>query len=346
MAHAKDLFERLPHDFHQLDRRSAANLLAVRRAVGDSRGTSLMVGAGVSASVGLPHWNRLVYLVAGTFFEHWISFHMSRDGDRDLTPPKELSIAGIVEDFWSDDVQQLANAAVQDPVLLIQQIKNCVRPIDWRYLLRKALYESSPEASDNSTLLGELVALVKTRNVLNIINYNYDDTLLRALRSADVHVAPLWAGGPSAPSGSVHEYHPHGLLARDGGPNTELIFAEAEYYQETAEPYSWGNLVQLQCMTSSTCIFVGLSMRDPNLRRLLRTASRSAAGWHFAILPRTNSPTGLVLDALFDQDLARLRVKVVRYDAGTSPNEHALVPMLIRYLRDESVIGRQKLTTR
>ena len=335
MAHAKDLFERLPSNFHQLDRRSAANLLAARRAVGESRATSLMVGAGVSASVGLPHWNRFVYLVAGTFFEHWTAFHLSHDRNRVLTPPKQLSIAGIMEDAWPDDIQRLADAAVRDPVLLIQQIKNCVRPIDWKYLLRKALYENSPDVSGDSALLNELIILVKVRNIPNIVNYNYDDTFLRALRSAGIQVAPLWAGGPSAPPASVHEYHPHGLLARDGGPDTELIFAEAEYYQETAEPYSWGNLVQLQCMTSSTCFFVGLSMRDPNLRRLLRTASRAPGWWHFAFLPRTSGQPGLMLDALFDQDLSGLRVKVVRYDAGTSPNEHALVPMLIRYLRDD-----------
>ena len=160
MAHAKDLFERLPSNFQQLDRRSAANLLAARRAVGESRATSLMVGAGVSASVGLPHWNRLVYLVAGTFFEHWTAaFHLSQDRDRVLTPPKQLSIGGIMEYAWPDDIRRLAGAAVLDPVLLIQQIKNCVRPIDWKYLLRKALYKNSPDVSGDSALLNELVYL-------------------------------------------------------------------------------------------------------------------------------------------------------------------------------------------
>ena len=49
---------------------------------------------------------------------------------------------------------------------------------------------------------------------------------------------------------------------------------------------------------------------------LLRTASRATGWWHFAFLPRTSGQAGLILDALFDQDLSGLRVKVVRYDAG------------------------------
>lgn len=55
------------------------------------------------------------------------------------------------------------------------------------------------------------------------------------------------------------------------------------------DPYSWSNLIQLNYLRENTCLFIGLSLTDPNLRRLLDIASRkhdNDVPKHYAILKR------------------------------------------------------------
>lgn len=54
---------------------------------------------------------------------------------------------------------------------------------------------------------------------------------------------------------------------------------------------NWANLTQLNFLLNSTCIFIGLSMADPNLRRLLDIASKKSkvntdCCKHYVILER------------------------------------------------------------
>ena len=46
---------------------------------------------------------------------------------------------------------------------------------------------------------------------------------------------------------------------------------EEEYHALYSNPYSWANLVQLSLLTTHSCLFVGVSLKDPNIRRLLDT---------------------------------------------------------------------------
>ena len=57
------------------------------------------------------------------------------------------------------------------------------------------------------------------------------------------------------------------------------------------EPYNWANMIQLNFMLSNTCVFIGLSLTDPNLRRLLEIASlkkndEDSCSRHYAIMRR------------------------------------------------------------
>ena len=57
------------------------------------------------------------------------------------------------------------------------------------------------------------------------------------------------------------------------------------------EPYNWANITQLNYMINNTCVFIGLSMTDPNMRRLLEIAAQKRTDIkdtcrHYAIMPR------------------------------------------------------------
>lgn len=69
-----------------------------------------------------------------------------------------------------------------------------------------------------------------------------------------------------------------------------VVLAEEQYHEMFNDPYSWPNLIQLNHMMYKTCLFVGQSMSDPNLRRLLElTAKLSQRPTHYSILPRTSA---------------------------------------------------------
>ena len=70
-------------------------------------------------------------------------------------------------------------------------------------------------------------------------------------------------------------YHVHGYIA-ESGEHSDLILGEQEYHDVYAESYNWGNVEQLHALCRTTCFFIGLSMADPNLRRLLDISNKGS----------------------------------------------------------------------
>ena len=85
-------------------------------------------------------------------------------------------------------------------------------------------------------------------------------------------------------------YHVHGYLPSEHEKRTKnpnLIFSEEDYHRVYRDSYSWSNLVQLSALRENTCLFIGSSLTDPNLRRLLDASSRKGEeARHFAFLKR------------------------------------------------------------
>ena len=54
----------------------------------------------------------------------------------------------------------------------------------------------------------------------------------------------------------------------------EVVFSEDAYHSQFIDPFSWSNLVQLNHLNNSTCLFIGISLTDPNMRRLLDVSIR------------------------------------------------------------------------
>jgi hypothetical protein len=72
-------------------------------------------------------------------------------------------------------------------------------------------------------------------------------------------------------------HHVHGFLPRDlekyeGISEKSLIFSEEGYHSVMLDSFNWSNLVQLNYFRERTCLFIGASLTDPNVRRLLDIA--------------------------------------------------------------------------
>jgi hypothetical protein len=126
-----------------------------------------------------------------------------------------------------------------------------------------------------NTTLGGVVALCRKsdqhQGLFSVVSYNYDDLLEFALRNIGVQYQSVWSAQQKIEEGTLPIYHVHGYIPmRRGGPaSEEIIFTEEQYHLAAHNAYSWSNLVQIQCMSGSVGMMIGLSLTDRNMRRLL-----------------------------------------------------------------------------
>jgi hypothetical protein len=90
-----------------------------------------------------------------------------------------------------------------------------------------------------------------------VVTYNLDGLLEIALGAQRYQT--LWKQARMKPE-TLPIYHVHGYLPvrdplweygeRVGSSADEIVLTEDQYHREAGDPYSWGNLVQLQAMSN------------------------------------------------------------------------------------------------
>lgn len=89
--------------------------------------------------------------------------------------------------------------------------------------------------------------------------------------------------------------------------------------------YLWSNTEQLHALDKNTCFFIGLSMTDPNLRRLLDASKRSCPGEnsasHYAFLPK--DPSCHITTEQTERIMLEMGVNVIWYDSKDNHKELA-----------------------
>ena len=68
------------------------------------------------------------------------------------------------------------------------------------------------------------------------------------------------------------------------------VLSEEDYHNIYKEAFHWSNIEQLHALDRTTCFFIGFSMSDPNLRRLLEISQSKGDGGknHYVFLRRGN----------------------------------------------------------
>jgi hypothetical protein len=237
------------------------------------------LGAGASIDAGVPSWSSLLNQLLVAMVEK-----MGDDGNFTIS---------LSEEKRQEIAQRLQGLQDSSPLLAARYIRS---GLDGRFApaLRRALY--SAVNKDPSSQLAALARLcVPRRNgsgVHAVVTYNFDNLLEQILIDKGIQHQPVYLRGTRVPAERLAIYHVHGFLPQqqpdDEEPTDSLVvFSEERYHGLYNDPYSWSNTVQLNLLSEHTCVFIGLSMNDPNLRRLLEIAARNdEKPRHVALLRR------------------------------------------------------------
>jgi len=224
---------------------------------------TVVLGSGISLEHGLPAWNELILQVLAAALHY---------GDAPTTSNHKFC-ALYTSLFLNDSLV----AARQIETLLGRISENS----DFYSTVREVLYKH--EAFDaNSQFyesLSNLCASSRTASaVSSIITYNFDDLLERFLDKLKIKIPYETINSPNlakTSSASLPIYHVHGYLPRVGDVSDQpVVLSEKNYHELYSNLLHWSNIVQLRAFSEDTCVFIGLSMQDPNIRRLLDASAQ------------------------------------------------------------------------
>jgi len=231
---------------------------------------ALFLGAGVSMSAKMPSWKELLKGLMG---------EVKQLETQTLDAFKELS-SQILEECGDSNL--IMGRFLQTAISLYDN------KAVFSELIQKYLYNDN----DTSQLLVNLARIIQQKKVNEVITYNFDDLLEQNLTKISltdsIDYTSISKDAEIKGHNTLPIYHVHGIIPKEGPVDT-VVFSEEEYHKRYSTAFHWSNVEQLHALTRMHCFFVGLSMTDPNLRRLLDAAkemNKSNETNHFAFLKR------------------------------------------------------------
>ena len=226
----------------------------------------LVLGAGVSIDYGLPNWNTLLQkLLINT-----ITLDLGEEQKE-----KSIAIAKLFDEIFSPSPLIAARYLKK----FYQDNKNEENISSFEDAVRDSIY-AEIDQNKESNLFKEIrqfcVSPGRSPNLNSIISYNYDDILEKYLSTLEIEIPfkSIYSIGVNPATGELPIYHVHGFLPRDDNldEKNKITLSEDIYHQQYSEIYSWNNIIQINKFRDNICLFIGVSLTDPNLRRLLDIA--------------------------------------------------------------------------
>lgn len=268
----------------------------------------LFLGAGVSVSAGLPKWDDMLRDLLG---DNDVINSIDFDG-----LSKESGYSYLVIARYIQKLHKIDNTS------MVEAVRN----------LLYSNYKAKP-----SELIRVICKIIgKQKNIRSVITYNYDTLIEKNLNDAGVPNFSVFKS-TQCDYKSLPIYHVHGVIHRDNArvQRDEIVLSEEHYHKVYTEVFDWSNVEQLHALTRCTCYFIGLSMEDPNLRRLLEIATKDCekAVRHYVFLERkcfTNDEDKAERDYQIREDiLADLGLNVIWYEGK---DNHKELPELLKHL--------------
>ncbi len=216
----------------------------------------LVLGAGISLDFGIPTWHSLLQkLMIHTLEKDNEKSNLYSILFNKIFTPNPLIAGRYLQNYFENNNSSFEN------------------------IVRDVIYEKAKKET-NSPLLEEIVKLCvapgKSPNLDSIITYNFDDILEYKLEKIemDIPFKSIYGNGMDVRNNELPIYHVHGFLPQNKKLDKQnaITFGENNYHQQYSDIYSWNNIVQINKFRENTCLFIGSSLTDPNIRRLLDIA--------------------------------------------------------------------------
>lgn len=284
--------------------------VAALNAAFDKKNLTLYLGAGVSVSNGLPTWNQLILAmyfaaISEERMHGWRPFsnYLYAIAEYQLERSQEpLEImARKIRKYYPDHQEFLDNLKRTLYQGFMDDGGNY-----FHHIYRDQLLDANPTLKAVQQLC---LAGGNEQGVRSVITYNYDNLLEIVL--PDLPHQPIYRATDRHQNGlpifHVHGYVPMGDDA-SGSPGEDIVFTEDQYHQSAQDPYSWRNLVQVQALSRSVGLMVGLSLADRNMRRFLDAVKCSPLpAKNFALLRKTR------FEEPSDEDIDRIHHNAMKY---------------------------------
>lgn len=241
------------------------NLIEIAAGEFSNGNVTLVLGAGVSASAKLPDWSSLLKGLLR---------------DEDQLPLSE------------EDYPAICTAAYRSSIITARYLLAPLASQDDKIvnLLHNELYKDyHGKSSDLIRTIADMCKVRRdgsNRNVRSIITLNYDDLIEEELKKRDIPYQSVFKDGKYGSELPV--IHVHGIIKHENPEPVVPVLSEESYHNLYRRGNSWANIELLHAFYRHTCIFIGLSMSDPNIRRLLENAQEESSNHeirHYAILP-------------------------------------------------------------
>lgn len=237
---------------------------------------TLYLGAGVSIDSGIPSWEELVQALYFTTLN-------DEDFIYELKPYPNYLFA-LAEWVFKQKKEPLE--------ITTRKIKQWYEGKDFLGMLADTLYaglaretfgpnsQGLPEhiMSQNRTLASIINCAVKSKpgdsGLRSIITYNLDNLLELALEffpSGKSNFQTIYKHDQQLSPQKIPIYHVHGYIPYESQSihYEEIIFSEDQYNRIFQDHFYWGNVVQLNQLTSTSGLMIGMSLSDRNTRRIL-----------------------------------------------------------------------------
>jgi len=249
----------------------------------------LFLGAGISLEYGIPTWRDLV---VDLLFER--TARSRRMGD--LPPAYRRALGRWLTEYFDYDLTVLARVIRQDLLREHRRKFGGVEDSEKDFLekVRSRLYatlrnldadgHSSERPRTSLEAVADLLQASRTdHNIPVVVTFNFDNLLELELMQRGIVTRTITNAGRRSAQG-LPIIHPHGCLPVEGPIGSDpIVFTEQDYHQLTDVAYHWAPTTIVSLLRQYTVLFVGLSMADPHLRRLLdacRTPGGIPQHWH------------------------------------------------------------------
>jgi hypothetical protein len=271
------------------DDKSVNNAKALKHIIESEESFALVLGAGVSVDPGAKSWNELL-----DYFS------------------KELVRSSII-----NDSQKLCKKIGDSSLITAQLCKELYKSDnDYYWAIHNGLYDGRKPLNNDFALyhVANIIKRCEHKQHFRVLTYNYDDYLESYLENLKLPFNDLYDSNCIV-NNNLSIYHVHGFL-----PNVKykthmlerhqqsIYLTEANYNELYNHPYSWQISSQLSFFRENTCLFIGCSLADPNIRRLLEMTKKENRT-HFAILTKDKITIKDLVRA--SNHFARLGVEVI-----------------------------------